>query len=107
MLRHLRDSLTVRGPDNFPFAHNPCGASSVALRNQVGILVFSAKRESRTYPALSTTAAFHHCSASDTGGKPTSLSQPHEPGSGSAEAQLLLKQLAGIVAQNPPADHAL
>ena len=32
---------------------------------------------------------------------------PHEPGSGSAEAQLFLKQLAGIVAQNPPADHAL
>jgi hypothetical protein len=41
------------------------------LRNQVAISVLSAKRESRTYPALSTTAAFHHCSASDTGGKPT------------------------------------
>jgi hypothetical protein len=32
---------------------------------------------------------------------------PHKPGPGSTEAQLLLKQLPGIVAQNPPADHAL
>src|ERR1700723_4513830 len=39
----------------------------------------------------------------DTGYKSTSLLQPHGPGSGSAEAQLLLKQLAGIGAQNPPA----
>ena len=33
--------------------------------------------------------------------------RPHELGSESAKAQLLLKQLAGTVAQNPPADHAL
>jgi hypothetical protein len=33
--------------------------------------------------------------------------RPHELGSGPAEAQSLLKQLAGIVAQNPRADHAL
>jgi len=33
--------------------------------------------------------------------------RPDVPNSESAEAQLLLKQLAGIVAQNPPADHAL
>jgi transposase len=34
-------------------------------------------------------------------------SQPRKRGSGSAEAQLLLKQLAGIVAENPRADHAV
>ena len=33
--------------------------------------------------------------------------RPHETGSGSAGAQLLLKELAGIVAQNPRTDHAL
>jgi hypothetical protein len=44
---------------------------------------------------------------SDTGDKTTSLLQPHEPSSRSAEAQLLLKQFAGIVAQTPRADHAL
>ncbi len=63
--------------------------------------------ESRSYPALSTAAPFYHLSPSDTGDKLTSLLQPHEPNSRSAEAQLLLKQLAGIVAQNPRADHAL
>ena len=44
---------------------------------------------------------------SDSGGKPTSLLQPRPPGSGSAEAQLLLNHFAGILAQNSPADHAL
>jgi hypothetical protein len=37
----------------------------------------------------------------------TSLSPPEQPGSGPAEAQLLLKQLAGIVAESFPADYAL
>lgn len=63
--------------------------------------------ESRRCPALSTAAPFYHLSPSDTGDKLTSLLQPHEPGSGTAEAQLLLQQLAGIIAQNPRADHAL
>jgi hypothetical protein len=43
---------------------------------------------------------------SDAGGEQQLLG-PHKPGPGSTEAQLLLKQLPGIVAQNPPADHAL
>src|ERR1022692_2396214 len=64
-------------------------------------------RESRRYPALSTAPPPLTSRPSGTGDKTTSLLQPHEPGSGSAEAQLLLKQLAGIVAQNPRADHAL
>ena len=57
--------------------------------------------------AVPSPKGLYHFSPSNTGDKPTSLLQPHELRSGSAEAQLLLKQLAGIVAQNPQADRAL
>src|ERR1700678_1062766 len=57
-------------------------------------------------PALSTTLGSHHARPPDTDRK-QQLLPPDRPNSGSPEAQLLLKLLAGIVAQNPPADHAL
>ena len=64
-------------------------------------------RESRTYPCSLNRGAFHRLWSSDTGAKPTSLSQPDKPGSRSAVAHLLLKQVAGIVAESSPAYHVL
>jgi len=91
---------------NIRVANNPPGPSLVAFRNQVAISARSAERERAGRILLSQPPRLSMTSPpSDTGGKPTLLLQPHKPGSGSAEAQLLLNHLASIVAQNPPGDH--
>lgn len=101
-ISHYRSLEKIGG---MALAGNPPGSSSVVSRNKFAISAQREKGESRTYPALSNAHLSIPTRPSDTGGKPTSLLHPHEPGSGLA-AQLLLKQLADIVAQNPPADRA-
>ena len=80
---------------------------SAASRNQVRISARREKREQDLSCPLN-----HGTLPSLLGGQKLAVNQrhlllPHKPGSGSAEAQLLLNHFAGILAQNPPADHAL
>ena len=70
-------------------------------------LEINAKREQEVSCSLNHGHLSIICRPSATGDKTTSLLQPHEPGSGSAEAQLLLELRVGIVAQNPRTDDAL
>ena len=94
--------------DNFLLSDHPPGSSSLASFDQVAISVPRERRESRILSCSHNGGAFPSLLGHRTLAlKAESLLQGHEPGYGSAETQLLLKLLAGIVAQNPPADRVL
>lgn len=94
--------------DNFLLSDHPSGSSSLASFDQVAISVARERRESRILSCSHNGGAFPSLLGHRTlAPKAESLLQAHEPGYGSAETQLLLKLLAGIVAQNPTADRVL